>query len=188
MKSLKKCLFVVMFILSGGLTVLAQDSAVNLLPNVEFSALDDKGGPQGWNAAPLNISIDQAVKPAGCAQSLKVSVLEDNKNILGYVQQKVKVKPQTNYTFSCQIKASPGTGILMIKLLGGANGNSDIGRLSSTKNAGYEWETLKISFYTESAETVLVMLRYTQTAGQTLWFAMPKLVEENKSKDDATVK
>jgi len=159
----------------GGLASIGEDSTNNLLKNYVFSTLNDKGNPEGWSASVSGFSLDAAVKPDGCEQSLKVAVAKDGK-FLGGVTQMVKVKPQTNYTFSCLVKASPGVGVLMVKLLDAKGG--EIKRISSPANAGAEWETLKTSFSTENSDTILVMLRYTQTAGQTLWFASPKLVED----------
>ena len=173
-------LFVAVAMMFHGLAVMAQDSIDNLLKNSVFSVLNDKGNPEGWSASVPGFSIDTAVKPEGCEQSLKVAVAKDGK-FLGDVTQMVKVKPQTNYTFSCLVKASPGVGVLMVKLLDAKGG--EIKRISSPANAGAEWETLKTSFSTENSDTILVMLRYTQTAGQTLWFASPKLVEENKTRE-----
>jgi hypothetical protein len=168
----------------AGLNVSAQDSACNLLSNAVFSTLNEKGNPEGWSASVSGFSLDPAVKPDGCEQSLKVAVAKEGK-FLGDITQMVKVKPQTNYTFSCMVKASPGIGVLMVKLLDAKGG--EIKRITSAANGGAEWEMLKTSFSTESSDTILVMLRYTQTGGQTLWFALPKLVEENKPQD-ATAK
>ncbi len=159
----------------GGLAAIGEDSTNNLLKNSVFSTLNDKGNPDGWSASVPGFSLDTAVKPEGCEQSLKVAVAKDGK-FLGDVTQMVKVKPQSNYTFSCLVKASLGVGVLMVKLLDAKNG--EVKRISSPANAGTDWETLKISFPTESSDTILVMLRYTQAAGQTLWFASPKLVED----------
>lgn len=172
---MKKMHVLALVILFAGWAVIAQDSTGNLLKNSVFSPLNDKGNPDGWSASVPGFSLDTAVKPEGCKQSLKVAVTKDGK-FLGDVTQMLKVKPQTNYTFSCLVKASPGVGVLMIKLLDAKNG--EVKRMSSPANGGTDWETLKISFSTESSDTILVMLRYTQAAGQTLWFASPKLFED----------
>lgn len=174
-------ILIAMVIVLGGFFLMAQDSTDNLLKNSVFSALNEKGNPEGWSASVSGFSLDPAVKPDGCEQSLKVAVAKDGK-FLGDVTQMVKVKPQANCTFSCLVKASPGVGVLMVKLLDAKGG--EIKRITSAANAGAEWETLKASFSTENSDTILVMLRYTQTAGQTLWFALPKLIEENKAREN----
>jgi len=158
--------------------LVADDASANLLKGGNFTELNDKGCPAGWRSNQSCFSLDQTVRPEGVGQSLKVAVEKDGK-YLGDISQKVKVKPQTDYIFTCLVKASAKVGVIMIKLLD-ANGK-EVKRISSSATVGSGWETLKINFSTGEADIVLAMLRYTQKTGETLWFSSPTLIEEIKS-------
>ncbi|MDA3875260.1 MAG: DUF642 domain-containing protein [Kiritimatiellae bacterium] len=166
------------FILSGllSLTAFADE---NLLKNPELKQEDGQGAPIGWKVYGniQKITTDTKEAPAGGPHSLRVDIEKDGGKSLGQIVQKIPVTANTEYALTLDIKSSVSDLALgQIKLL---NLRSELKRIQ-TDSSGTSWSTVKLSFNSEGADNVWVVLRYKQKEeqiGETVWFANPVLTK-----------
>jgi hypothetical protein len=161
-----------------------EEAASNLLKNGNFSIINSKGLPVGWQTsvktAKQEFSEDKTDKPEGCANSLKIEIKNTHK-WLGYVCQYIKnISPDTEYVITGKSKSSIAKlGVIQIKLI---NGKKELKRIN-TNATTTDWTELKNEFSSGEADTIVVLCRFKQTekeVGQTVWFADIKLEKKTK--------
>lgn len=161
-----------------------EETTDNLLKNGDFSIINSKGLPVGWQSsvktAKQEFSEDKTDKPEGCANSLKIEIKNTHK-WLGYISQNITgISPDTEYVISGKCKSSvKGLGVIQIKLL---KDKKELKRIN-TNSSTVDWSELKKEFSTENADTILVLCRFKQTqeeVGETIWFADIKLEKKTK--------
>jgi len=169
-------------ILFASFAAQAQKSAADIYAKTWQGAeiSEETGRVKGFSCSPTGTyAFDPSDKPADCERALKIAIKSKGEGA-GYVDAQVPIqKGDVKYTFSCMAKCSaPGVGFIMVKLLDKQGG--ELKRIESPMNSGTAWEKLEITFQTGDAEKLGLLLRYlqtTDTVGETLLFADPKLSE-----------
>jgi hypothetical protein len=161
-----------------------EEATGNLLKNGNFSIINSKGLPVGWQtsqaAAKQEFTEDKADKPEGCASSLKIEIKNTHK-WLGYISQYVKyITPETEYVISGKIKSTAkGVALIQIKLIKEKKELKRINLISPT----LDWSEVKKELSSGEADTIVVLCRFKQTEkniGQTVWFSDIKLEKKIK--------
>lgn len=180
-----KIVTVVLVAISSLFSVVADSKVeINLLENGDFALINSKGVPVRWNfpnIAKQEIAEDKLEKPDGVTASIKVSIKNSHKNY-GQIVQTVKVIPNTDYILSGTLKATmPKLAFFQVKL---RSKNKTIKRITSSLNST-GWETINLEFSTETADKIIVLCRFIQSAKaakETVWFADLKLVKKGSVK------
>jgi lysophospholipase L1-like esterase len=164
------------------LSVLAAADVVPLLKNGDFSALDPKGLPLGWNikgSAAHDIAIEKDAKGASC---LKVTIKKIGKWD-GYIlaPQAARLKPNTRYRLSCDLNGTAkGLTYAQIKLY---RGKKEIKRYETERGQNH-WTNECVTFDSADSDRIAIFLRHKQdeaSLNQTVWFRNAKLVEASET-------
>ncbi len=160
-------------ILSVGLFV-GTAQARNLVSNGDFS--DWSGAsPAGWTHATKQPLKQEKLEGGPAATAARVDITEAAGGSLGEIRQTVKVKPNTKYTASVEVRSSkPDLAMLMVKP---RTKNKELGR-PHKDGSGNDWRTLTLEFDSGEADNVQILCRYVQkesAVGASVWFTNVKL-------------
>ncbi len=158
-----------------GLPLWAQaPAAPNWLGNAQFAEWAD-GKALRWVHATQQPWKLETLKEGPAATAVRVDIENARGSSLGEIRQSVKVRPNTRYRASVDVKGTAnGVGRLMIKLRKDRKEGQRIDITGSTT----EWTTLSREFDTGDADEVQFLCRYSQrpeAVGQTVWFTNARL-------------
>jgi hypothetical protein len=163
----------------------ATDSGL-LLKNGDFTALNDKGLPVGWNlrgSAAHDIAVE---KDATGGNFLTVTVKEIGKWD-GYILalQAPRLKPNTRYRLSCDLNGTAkGLAYAQVKLY---KGKKEMKRYS-TERSSENWSKVDVTFDSADSDRIDIFLRHKQnksSLNQTAKFRNVKLVEASETPEAA---
>jgi lysophospholipase L1-like esterase len=170
-----------------GISLLVSAGDTALPSNGDFSVLDGKGMPVGWNlsgSAQHEIAIE---KDADSANVLRLTVKTIGKGD-GFIRapQVAGLKKNTRYRLSCEIKGSRGLAYAQVKLY---RDKKELKRYSTAKCQGY-WGKVVVSFDSDDSDRVAIFLRHKQieaSLNQTVYFRNVKLSEAASASAQPTI-
>jgi lysophospholipase L1-like esterase len=168
------------------LSAFASTDAVPLLANGDFTALDGKGLPVGWDFKG-SAAHDLAIEKNADGHVLKVTVKKTGRWD-GYIlaRQTLRLKPNTQYRLSCDIKSSaPNLAYAQVKLY---QGKKEMKR-HNTQRSRDEWRKAEVTFDSADSDRVAIFLRHKQdekSLNQTACFRNVSLVEASEATEADT--
>lgn len=151
----------------------------NLIRNGDFSQWDGSK-PLGWSIVETNQSV-AAGSADDRAQALKVEVVKDGGKSLGEIRQTIKVKPNSTYRFTGDLKSTKsGQALFMLKP---RTKTKELARIV-TDLSTEQWATVSKEVKTGEAGELQVLCRYVQkpeSVGAISWFTNLQLVRLDES-------
>ncbi len=143
--------------------------------------------PAKWTDAKKNQKLSQATVDGKTA--LQVELIKDGGKSYGEIRQTVKVKRNTLYKFTGQIKATKNA-VAFFQLKPRVSGKTTT-RMSLGFNKGTDWNFTEKQIDTGSANEIQILCRYRQKGGfvgTTIWYTGVSLVEVGESPNAAAAK
>lgn len=153
----------------------------NLITNGDFSEGGDK--PTGWSvvASEQKVSLEKVDDRT----ALKVEIVKEGGSSMGEIRQTMKVKKNTKYRVSADLKSTK-PGLLLVQVKPRA-ARKELDRINSATSKA-DWETVTKEFNSGEADEVQVLCRFNQKeafVGASGWFS--KLVLDELDADGKVV-
>lgn len=163
------------------LCFLQNAASANLIKNGEFTEGGDK--PAGWSIveSPQKITAEKVDDRT----TLKVEITKEAGSSMGEIRQTVKVKKNTKYRVSADIKSSKA-GLVLVQVKPRA-ARKELDRIN-TSLSKEAWETVTKEFNSGEADEVQVLCRFSQKGsfvGASGWFS--KIVLDELDADGKVV-
>ena len=134
--------------------------AGNLVKNGDFTQ-ETGGKPAAWSVAASEQKVT-VEKPEGKPGALKVEIVKDGGKNLGEIRQAIKLKKNTKYRVTADMKSSKA-GLGLIQLKPRSSDRKELARITAGTSKT-EWATITKEFDSGEAVEVQVLCRFSQKA------------------------